>query len=101
MQKAKRLQVVLGNEVEGIAFICDARPVYNEARDDIDGMIPLTTMKIVYERQNGVTEEIEFVLTADELDDLITRAKKAQDDLKLLRRKTAEWLPGGCVDGGE
>lgn len=101
MRKVKRLRASLGNEWEGVAFICDARPVYNEARDDIEGMIPLTTMKVVYERQNQLTDEIEFVLTAEQLDDLITRAKKAQDKLTVLRRKTAEWLPGGCVEGEE
>lgn len=99
MRKASRLRVATGNEFEGVAFICDARPVYNEARDDIEGLIALTTMKIVYQQQNQLTEEIEFVLTAEQLDDLIVRAKRAQDKLKVLRRKTEEWLPGGCVEG--
>ncbi len=36
-QKAERLRTILGNEVEGFVFICDARPVYNEARDAIEG----------------------------------------------------------------
>lgn len=101
MRKADRLRTALGNEVEGFSFICDARPVYNEARDDIEGIIPLTTLKFLYERQNRVTEEIELVLTPEQLDELILRAKKAQEKLTVLRKKTTEWLPGGCVEGKE
>ena len=101
MRKAERLRTTLGNEVEGFAFICDARPVYNEARDDIEGIIPLTTLKVVYEHQNQDTEEIEFVLTASQLEELISRAKKAQDKLAALRRKATEWLPDGWVEEEE
>ncbi len=99
MQKAQRLMNVLGNEVKGIGFICDARPVYNKAHDEIEGLVPLTTFKIIYERQNLDTEEIEFVLTESGLDHLIEQANEAKKKLSVLSSRVNTWLPGGCVKG--
>ncbi len=96
-QKVENLRVALGNELRGFAFICDARPVYNEARDDIVGMIPITMAKFVYERQNLDDAEIEFQLTVPQLKELIRKARRALDKVEVLRRKTAEWLPGGFI----
>ncbi len=100
MQKADRLRNMLGDELKGVAFICDARPVYNDSRDRIEGMIPLTTMKLVYERQNLATEEIEVTVTPDQLRNLISEAQKAEKKLGTLRESIAEWIQGGCVEGG-
>jgi hypothetical protein len=99
MQKAQRLMNVLGNEVKGIGFICDARPVYNKAHEEIEGLVPLTTFKIIYERQNLDTEEIEFVLTESGLDHLIEQANEAKKKLSVLSSRVNTWLPGGCVKG--
>lgn len=101
MRKAKRLRGVLGNELEGVIFICDARPVFNESRDQIEGMIPITTLKIVYERQNQLSEEIEFTVSTKQLADFIKKARKAQEKLTILHERISEWLPGGCVDSEE
>ena len=92
-RKFDRLRIILGNELKWMAFICDARPVYNDARDDIEEMIPLTTMKIVYEKQNQLPEEIELLVTAEQLVDLISKAQKAQQKLTVLHNKLIEWLP--------
>lgn len=98
MQKAEWLKNVLGNEVKGLAFICDARPVYNKPQDDIEGFIPLATLKVVYERQNLDDEEIEFVLSESALEHLINEAKKAQQKLSVLKSRVDSWMPGGCVE---
>lgn len=100
-KRADQIRNVLGNELEGIAFICDARPVYNKTRDRIEGLIPLTTMKLVYETQNLVTEEIEIVLTSDQLESLISEAKQAAQELATLRQSIIIWIPEGCVDNQE
>lgn len=97
-KKADRLRNVLGNEFEGVAFICDARPVYNEQRDDIEGLIPLTTMKLIYERQNSESEEIEIILTAEQLENLVSKARQAEQKLTVLRESIERWIPDGCVD---
>ena len=96
--KASKLQNIIGNELYDATFICDARPVYNDARDQIEGMIPVTTIRLVYEQQDEEMHEIEMVLTASELRALIERAEKAEVKLKTLQRSIAGWLPDGCVD---
>ena len=88
-----------GNEIMGVMFVCDARPVYNENRDDIDGYVPLATMKILYQRQNADSEEIEFVMTPEEIDLLIERAQQARDKIQVLNRKLGGWLPNGTAGG--
>lgn len=101
MWKAKRLRTMLGNELEGVAFICDARPVYNKSRDRIEGMIALTTMKLVYERQNLSIEEIEITVTPTQLRELISEAEKAEKKLATLRESIAEWIPDGFAEAQE
>lgn len=98
-RKAVALQTVTGNELVGVMFVCDARPVYNNTRDDIDGYVPLATMKIVYQRQNADTEEIEFVMTPKEIDGLIQRAEQARDKIQVLNEKMNGWLPNATSGG--
>ncbi|MFZ4470196.1 MAG: hypothetical protein ACOYOZ_13130 [Pirellula sp.] len=98
VKKAQVLKTVTGNEVFGVMFVCDARPVYNEARDDIEGYLPVTTMKIVYQRQNGDSEEIEFALTPSEIDLFIDRATKALEKVKVLNAKLNQLLPNAIVE---
>ena len=40
-QKAERLKKVLGNELEALEIICDVRPVYDDSRERIEGLIPV------------------------------------------------------------
>jgi hypothetical protein len=96
-RKARRLRSTLGNTLRGIELICDARPVYNAARDSIEGLIPLSTLKIVFEGQDEETREVEVTLTRDEINDLAERVRKAQQKLDVLERSIAEWIPNGLI----
>lgn len=97
-KKAERLRNILGNELQGAVFICDARPVFNKERDQIEGMIPITTLKLVYERQNMETEEIELTLSAEQLKSLREDAEKAEKKLTTLNESITGWLPEGCLN---
>ncbi len=97
-QKAQRLRSILGNSVQGIELICDARPVYNTARDAIEGLIPLTTMKIEYEGQDEETHEVEVMLTREDVNKVAEMVKKAQQKLEVLDRSIAQWIPDGLAD---
>lgn len=96
-RKAVGLQTVTGNEIMEIMFVCDARPVYNNPRNEIEGYVPLATMKILYQRQNAATEEIEFVVTPLELDLLIDIAQNAKKKIGVLNAKMTPWIPNGIV----
>jgi len=97
-KKADRLRNILGNEFLGAIFICDARPVFNKERDQIEGMIPITTLKLVYERQNEAREEIELALNAEQLKSLREEAEKAEKKLSTLSEAITGWLPEGCLN---
>ncbi len=94
-QKAAALMTATGNEVTGLSFICDARPVYNDARTEIEGYIPLATMKIYFERPNDESDAIEFVLTPGELDAVIERATQARAKINLMQKTFSAWIPNG------
>ena len=94
-RKANALRIATGNEINGLQFICDARPVYNEKRDAIDGYIALATMKIIFERPNTQDDVIEFVLSPDEIDSLIEAAQSAKAKLSVLDATFSKFLSNG------
>ena len=100
-RKASRLRSILGDALQGVELICDARPVFNNDRDTIEGLIPFTTMKIIYEGQDEETREVEVTLTSDALDDLAGKVRKAQQKLDVLNRSIAGWIPDGLADSEE
>ena len=97
-RKTRRLRSILGNAVQGIELICDARPIYNTTRDLIEGLIPLTTMKIEYEGQDEETHEVEVMLSRDDVNELAEKVKKAQQKLDVLDGSINKWIPNGLAD---
>lgn len=93
--KASALMNATGNEVTGLAFVCDARPVYNESRSEIEGYVPLTTMRIYFDRPNDESDAIEFVLTPAELDTVIERANQAKAKLNVMQLTFSRWIANG------
>lgn len=98
VKKAQALKTATGNELFGVMFVCDARPVFSPAKDGIEGYIPVTTMKLIYQRQNGDSEETEFALMPDEIDLLIDRATKAREKVKVLDASMSQFLPNAIEE---
>ena len=96
-RKAVRLRSITGNTVESIELVCDARPVFNEERTVIEGMIPVTTLKIAYQGQDENGQVFEARLTGTMLDDLIKEAEKARMKLSVLDADIQAWVPNGLV----
>lgn len=93
LRKANNLMTATGNGITGLTFICDVRPVYNDDRTDIEGFVPLATMKLFYDDANGEQEVIELTITSDDLDSIIERATKAREKLNVMQKKFSEFLP--------
>ena len=93
--KATSLLIATGNELTGLTFICDARPVYNEERTDIEGYVPLATMKIFFNRPNEQQDVVELTMTPKEIDAIIERATQAREKLNIMQRKFSGWLANG------
>jgi hypothetical protein len=81
--KAKRLSEVTGQRLEQLEIICDLRPVFDDNREVVEGMIPLTILKIVTTGADGLPIAMEAVLSQCEVAEL---AKKSEAALKKLGR---------------
>ena len=99
LRKANDLSTATGNDLTGLTFICDARPVYNDDRTDIDGFVPLATMRLFYNDQNGEQDVIEITMTVNDLDSFLDRASKAKEKLNVMREKFSLFLQDAA--GGE
>jgi len=96
-RKARRLASMTGNVAESLEVICDLRPVFNEKRDRVEGIVPITTLRLEYERQGDETAVLEVVFSREMLDELVQKAQTAQQKLKVLSVCVSEWIPDGMV----
>lgn len=96
-RKARRLASITGNKARRVELICDARPVFDQDRQQIEGFIPLTTLKLMYESQTEESGSVEVVLSVDVLEELLEKSKKAQEKVTLLRDFLSKLIPDGVI----
>ncbi len=94
-RKAERLSKITGQPLEDVQLICDLRPVFDENRKNIEGLIPFTHFKIVATGGDGLPRVFEAELTAEQVSDLAEQAKRAVEKLKVLREKANQWADYG------
>lgn len=97
-RKARRLATIIGHVADDVEIICDLRPVFSASRKRIEGMIPFTILKLSYEDANDDRKNVELVLPEAALDDLASKAKTAQEKLRVLRESVSRWIPDGLAD---
>jgi len=97
-QKAKRLANITGQQLETVELICDLRPIFDENRKNVEGMMPYTRLHIVATGEDGLPKPFEVELTHQQVIDLAEKAEKAKSKLDVLRRSIKKWLPGGLPD---
>ena len=61
------------------------RHCLDRAREHVEGLVPLTTLKLVYETQTDETKCIELLLSTDVLKELLTKAEKVHQKLTIMR----------------
>lgn len=94
-RKAERLAKLTGQPLEDIQLVCDLRPVFDQDRNNIEGLIPLTHLKVVATGEDGLPDVFEADLTAKQVQDLAEQAEKAVRKLVVLREKADEWGDDG------
>ena len=94
-RKAETLARLLPNPAESIEILCDIRPVFDESREHVQGLIPFTVLRIVTTNEDGLPVLHETHLSAQQLDDLASKADKASRKLRSLREFTRQHLPEG------
>jgi hypothetical protein len=84
--KAESLCERTGQPLERFDFICDVRPVFDQQRESVEGMIPLTTLRVVCKGIDGLPVSLEATLTQLQVDALAEGARMAQQKLKQVRK---------------
>jgi len=97
-QKAERLVNITGQQLETVELICDLRPIFDERRENVEGMMPYTRLHIVATGEDGLPKPFEVELTYQQVSDLAKKVEKAKSKLEALRQSIETWLPGGLPD---
>lgn len=100
--KAERVVRKTGAHLDEFAFVSDLRPVFDVNGESVDGLIPLTTLKLVVHRPGELSPTmVEAYLTEDELDEFsrgVERAKRKLQTLKqLVKMQTGIELPESMI----
>ena len=94
-RKAERLSRLTGQQLESVELVCDLRPVFDERREHVEGMMPYTHLRIVATGADGLPDSFEAELSHQQVCDLAEKATKAKDKLEVLRRFIQATLPDG------
>jgi hypothetical protein len=90
--KAEELAKNCGIPIEGIEIILDLRPVFDSDRTTIEGVIPVSRLRIVSTAFNGLPVLTEVVLTEYELEQLETVVSQAKAKLNAAKKAVTEGL---------
>lgn len=88
--KAEELSTRIGNPLEQFELICDVRPVFDSERKTIEGMMPITWLKIVATQSNGMPSGTEVLLSEEDLNTIDESLQKAKQKIKELKRAVSE-----------
>jgi hypothetical protein len=82
--KAERLGKATGQALEKIELICDLRPIFNSTRTQVEGLIPITTLRVTVEGPDGLPTALEAILSREDVDRLSEIASHAKAKLEAL-----------------
>lgn len=88
--KHENLQTVLGNQFQDVDIICDVRPIFNDTRDFVEDVIPVTTLKIRYRNQLEEVQVLEVVLSKENIDTLEEKIRIANKKWNVLRNSFSQ-----------
>jgi hypothetical protein len=97
-KKAERISNITGQQMETVELICDLRPIFDETRKKVEGIMPYTRLHIVATGEDGLPNAFEVELTQQNVIELAEKAEKAKSKLVVLRQSIENWLPGGLPD---
>lgn len=83
-KKAERLSEAVNLRSEAVDLVCDLRPIFDETKDSILGVVPFTTMKIVASGVDQFPVNFEVVLSASQVIDLQVKVDNAIKKLNRL-----------------
>lgn len=96
-RKAQRLRTLTGRMVDSVAIICDLRPVFDQSRTVVEGFIPMTTLRVAYQNNEG-SGSLEVSLSTDDLNTLGEEVERAKQKLRSLHHLAESWVSQGWVE---
>ncbi len=84
--KAEQLSEATGIDLEDLQLICDIRPIFNEARSEIEGAIPISTLKMDINEPDDTSSRIEIRLTEEQVKDLCSKAQLAMNKISVIKK---------------
>lgn len=90
--KAEALSGKIGKPLESFELVCDLRPIFDSERKEIEGVMPLTWLKLVSTEYNGMPSTTEVVLTEENLLAIEETLKKAKQKLGELKKLVVEGI---------
>jgi hypothetical protein len=97
-EKAERLSSRTGKRLESLSLVCDLRPIFDTTGKGVDGMMPYTRFRIVATGVDGLPCDFEVELTREQVDQLLTTAKRAKKKLTALSELIPVWIPEGLPE---
>jgi len=88
--KAQRLSEATGLPLEDVQIICDLRPVFDDRRTEVQGIIPYTILKVVCKGVDGLPVSLEAILTHRQVSELAKKATAAEKKLRTIGELLAE-----------
>ncbi len=82
--KAESLATETGTQLESLRVVADLRPIFDDERRSVAGLMPLTTLKLVVGGQDGLPNQIDLRLTGTQVDDLLAELEAVQRKLLAL-----------------
>lgn len=96
-RKAERLKTLTGRMAESLEIICDLRPVFDHSRSVVEGLIPVTTLRVAYQTNEG-GNSVEVQLSGDDLENLAKEVERAKQKLRTLNQHSERWVPHSWVE---
>ncbi len=97
-EKAERLAKLTGQQLESVDLVCDLRPIFDESRTQLEGMMPYTRLRLVAKGADGLPNAFEAELSEQAVHDLAGKAAKAMEKLAVLRQTIERVVPEGLPD---
>lgn len=96
-RKADHLAQLAGPRCDGADILCDLRPVFDAGREQIEGLMPLITLRLQVVQPNGDPSVYEVRLTEWMLGQLVEKAERAKQKVQVLAGRAGEWVADGWL----
>lgn len=88
-EKAEDLTGLTATGVRHFNLITDLRPVFDDDRDIVEGMVPVTTLVFALDDSDGLPQVVRVHLSPGELDELCAKVQLAQKKLAQVTKLMA------------